>query len=55
MDIFTKFLEKELLEKRRQLQEEYLRKEKEEKERSLMKENDINILHVFIDYPMKFV
>ena len=46
VDIFNKFLEKELLEKRRQLQEEYLRKEKEEKERSLMKENDINILHI---------
>ena len=48
VDIYNRFLEEELLEKKRAYEEECLRKEKElhneKKERNLMKENDINIL-----------
>lgn len=47
VDIYNRFLEEELLQKRKEYEEECLRKEKEleneKKERSLMKENDINI------------
>ena len=50
VDIRNKFLEEELLEKRRQYEEECYRKEmeleNEKKERELMKENDINILQL---------
>ena len=50
VDIRNKFLEEELLEKRRQYEEECYRKEmeleNEKKERELMKENDTNILQL---------
>lgn len=62
VDIRNKFLEEELLEKRRQYEEECYRKEmeleNEKKERELMKENDINILqlgHRLSDGPVKIL
>lgn len=50
VDIYNRFLEEELLQKRKEYEEECLRKEKEleneRKERNVMKENDINILKI---------
>lgn len=50
VDIYNRFLEEELLQKRREYEEECLRKEKElkdeENERQQMKENDSNVLKI---------
>lgn len=62
VDIYNRFLEEELLQKRKEYEEECLRKEKElkdeENERQQMKENDINILKLgqrLSDEPVKIL
>lgn len=62
VDIYNRFLEEELLQKRKEYEEECLRKEKElkdeENERQQMKENDTNILQLgqrLSDEPVKIL